>query len=159
MIPFRPASTRPSKSERTEADATETGISLTDEALFANDTFYLAFAEKDVAAMSRLWAKHHPTICIHPGWPAIHSREKIVRSWERILTNPDQPGIDFYNPVAHEAGNVVLVTCYEELPGGVCIATNGFVVEEGELRLFHHQATPCANPPPPKGAGESRSSK
>ena len=151
MIPFRPAGTRSGKVQGTDADDPQAGISLADEALFANDTFYLAFAEKDVAAMSRLWAKRHPTICIHPGWPAILSRDKIVESWERILTNPEQPGIDFYNPVAHVAGDVVLVTCYEELAGGVCIATNGFVVEDG-LRLFHHQATPCANPPPPKGA-------
>ena len=154
MMPLRRTSQR-EESERASAARTEGEISLADEALFANDTFYLAFAEKDVEAMSRLWAKRHPTICIHPGWPAIHSREKIVESWERILTNPDQPGIDFYNPVAHEAGNVVLVTCYEELPGGICIATNGFVVEDG-LRLFHHQATPCANPPPPKGANDGK---
>ena len=114
MIPLRRTSQR-EEAERTSTAKTEGEIALADEALFANDTFYLAFAEKDVEAMSRLWAKHHPTICIHPGWPAIHSRDKIVESWRRILTNPDQPGIDFYNPVAHEAGNVVLVTCYEEL--------------------------------------------
>ncbi len=159
MIPFRRASTWPGKPNGAEAETAETGMSLADEALFANDTFYLAFAGKDVKAMSRLWAKRHPTICIHPGWPAIHSRDKIVGSWERILANPDQPGIDFYNSAAHEAGEVVLVTCYEELPGGICIATNGFVVEDGVLRLFHHQATPCANPPPPRGAGDGRSAR
>lgn len=128
------------------------GLPVTERALFANDTFYLAFTQKDFDAMSRIWASEHPTICIHPGWSAITSREEILESWRRILGNPDQPGIDFYNSVAHAVADVVLVTCYEELPGGVCIATNAFVEEGGDMKLFHHQATPCANPPPPTGS-------
>ena len=121
-------------------------------ALFANDAFYLAFAQKDAKAMDRLWATDHPTVCIHPGWPALDEREAIVRSWRRILGNPEQPGIDFYNVVSRTVGNVVMVTCYEELAGAVCVASNGFVREGGAMRLFHHQSAPCASPPPPKGA-------
>lgn len=120
-------------------------------ALFANDAFYLAFAQKDIKAMERLWATGHPTVCIHPGWPAITERDAIVRSWRRILGNPEQPGIDFYNVVAHTVGSVVMVTCYEELAGSVCVATNGFLKEGGTMRLFHHQSAPCASPPPPSG--------
>ena len=121
-------------------------------ALFANDTFYLAFAQKDFRVMERLWAQRHPTLCIHPGWPAITERKQIVHSWRRIMDNPEQPGIDFYNASANSIGPVVMVSCYEELPGAVCIATNGFVKEQGEMRLFHHHSGPCANPPPPIGA-------
>ncbi len=62
-----------------------------DHALFANDTFYLAFAQKDFKSMERLWASTHATLCIHPGWPAISRRDEIVESWRRILTNPEQP--------------------------------------------------------------------
>ena len=49
-------------------------------------------------------------------------------------------------------GSVVMVYCYEELPGSICVATNGFVKEQGEMRLFHHHSGPCANPPPPISA-------
>ena len=121
-------------------------------ALFANDTFYMAFAQKDIEAMERLWAAHHPTLCIHPGWPAIAGRREILASWRRILGNPDQPGIDFYNARAGTVGDIVMVTCYEELPGSICTATNGFIAERGEMRLFHHHSGPCANPPPPRAA-------
>ena len=121
-------------------------------ALFANDTFYLAFAQKDFPTMERLWAQRHPTLCIHPGWPAMVERKEIVHSWQRILNNPEQPGIDFYNATAGAIGSVVMVHCYEELPGSICVATNGFVKEHGEMRLFHHHSGPCANPPPPRGA-------
>lgn len=130
-----------------------------EEALFANDTFYLAFAQKDLDVMERLWASRHSTLCIHPGWPAIRSRHDIVESWRRILGNPDQPGIDFYNATASVVGPVVMVTCYEELPGAICVATNGFVKERGDMRLFHHQSGPCANPPPPVGVGQPGSGR
>ena len=131
-----------------------TAAKLEDEqlALFANDTFYLAFAQKDFATMERLWAQQHPTLCIHPGWPAMVERKEIVGSWQRILNNPEQPGIDFYNATATAVGSVVMVHCYEELPGSICVATNGFVKERGEMRLFHHHSGPCANPPRPTGA-------
>ena len=123
-----------------------------DQALFANDTFYLAFAQKDFAAMRRLWSTAHPVVCIHPGWPVIIGRQDVLESWRRILGNPDQPGLDFYNASAHDLGAMVMVTCYEEMPGSICIATNGFVAEDGEPRLFYHQSGPCADPPRPKGA-------
>ena len=121
-------------------------------ALFANDTFYMAFAQKNIEAMERLWAADHATMCVHPGWPSITGRDEILESWRRILGNPEQPGIDFYNARANTIGDVVMVTCYEELPGSICAATNGFIAESGEMRLFHHHSGPCANPPPPRGA-------
>ena len=124
-----------------------------EKALFANDTFYVAFAQKDFDLMARLWAQNHPTVCIHPGWPAITGRADVIESWRRILGNPDQPGIDFYNATALTVGNLVFVTCYEELPGSICVATNAFVGERGEMRLVHHQSGPCANPPQPTGPG------
>ena len=120
-------------------------------AMFANDAFYLAFAQKDFNAMQRLWATRCPTLCIHPGWPAIHERAGIVASWRRILGNPEQPGIDFYNATAYRAGSVVMVTCYEELPGSICVASNGFVKEDGAMRMFHHHSGACAEPPAPRG--------
>ena len=124
----------------------------TEQALFANDTFYLTFTSKDFDTMDRLWANDHPVLCIHPGWPALTERQDVMESWKRILENPGQPGMDFYNASALVVGNVVLVTCYEELSGSIMVATNGFVEESGEIKLFHHQAAPCAEPPPPTSA-------
>ena len=128
-------------------------MTLEQEALFANDTFYLAFTQKDYPAMERLWAAEHTALCIHPGWPALRTRDEILESWRRILENPQQPGIDFYNATAETFDSVVMVTCYEELPGSVCVATNGFVREGGDMRLFHHHSGHCANPPPPTRSG------
>ena len=118
-----------------------------EKALFANEAFYLAFSEKSVGAMDRLWATTSPTLCIHPGWPALTEREEIIEKWAMILNNPAQPGIDFYNATAHSVSDVVYVTCYEELGDTVCVATNGFIEEDDEYVMFHHHAGPCASPP------------
>ncbi len=124
------------------------------DALFTNEAFYMAFTEKDPAAMARLWARHHPTVCVHPGWPALTERDAILRSWESILSNPDQPGMDFADPVIHDLGGTVLVTCYELLPGGTCVATNGFVEEDGGIRMVLHHAGACVRPDS-ESAGDS----
>ena len=68
-------------------------------------------------------------------------------SWRRILGNPEQPGMDFYDAEVHLLDSMALVTCYEELPGGVCLATNGFVEEDGHLRMVLHHSGVCGNPP------------
>ena len=116
-------------------------------ALFANEAFYLAFTQKDVDAMDALWAKDSDLVCVHPGWDILTDREEIMASWQQILRNPQQPGMDFHQARPHGFANMVVVTCYEQLPGGVCVATNGFVEEGGTVRMVLHQAGPCAHPP------------
>lgn len=122
-----------------------------EQALFANEAFYLAFAQKDMSAMDALWSRHHPLICVHPGWAAITDRTDIMATWARILGNPDQPGIDFYNAEAHPVGDAVLVTCYETLPNGICVASNGFILDGSEIRMFLHHAGQCVDAPEPTG--------
>lgn len=122
-------------------------------ALFANDAFYLAFSAKNAPAMDRLWAQHHPVVCIHPGWPALLSREAVMESWERILSNPDAPAIIPHHARAFPMDHLVMVVCYEALGGQMLTATNLFVVEGDEARLVHHQAGLCAQPPEPEPEG------
>lgn len=118
-----------------------------EEALFANDSFYLAFAARDIEHMDALWARHHPVICLHPGWPALTDRAEIVDSWQRILSNPAQKPIDVYNAEAYPLGDSVAVVCYEELGENVMVATNLFITEADRIVLAHHQAGPCGQPP------------
>jgi hypothetical protein len=118
------------------------------EALFANEAFYLAFAQGDVSAMRKLWSERERVLCIHPGWAALTDREEVLDSWGRILGNADQAKVSFYGAQAIELPAAVAVVCYEVLPGSVLTATNVFVVEDGHPRIVHHQSGPCGNPPP-----------
>ena len=97
--------------------------------------------------MEGLWSQRLPLVCVHPGWRLLTDRDEIMDSWRQILGNPEQPGMDFQAAQRFSYGDVTLVTCYEELPGGVCLATNGFVAEEGGLRMVLHHSGVCASPP------------
>ena len=118
-------------------------MSETAKLLFANDTFYTAFANRDAAAMANLWAQRAPVTCIHPGWQTLVSRETVVDSWRAILENPRAPQIACRGPRAFVHGEVGLVVCYEVIGGSVLAASNVFVREDGEWKLMHHQAGPC----------------
>ncbi|MEE4381537.1 MAG: nuclear transport factor 2 family protein [Pseudomonadales bacterium] len=122
-------------------------------ALFANDAFYLAFAQRDLEAMDRLWARRHPVACIHPGWATLHERAAVMESWSGILANPDAPMVTVDHARALGFGDTVLVTCYERIGDQALAASNLFVLEDGEARLVHHQASPCAEPPAPELSG------
>ena len=125
------------------------------EAEFANEAFYLAFAQKDFAAMERLWASDG-VVCLHPGWPALTDRASIIESWKSILTNPNQPPIDFYGVTSTRvAEGTIAVVCYEVVAGSTMVATNVFVAEEGAPKIALHQSGVCANPPDTAAPGDT----
>lgn len=109
--------------------------------LFANEAFYRAFADRDYPAMEALWAETAACVCIHPGWPALTGRARILESWERILGG-DTPAIDCRLPEAHFAGETAFVVCYEVVGRDWLVATNAFVREQGRWRMVFHQAGP-----------------
>jgi ketosteroid isomerase-like protein len=118
-----------------------------DTALFANAAFYAAFADRDVAALTRLWGDGDVT-CIHPGWPPLVGRDEVLASWRNILTGGGAPEISCRQAKAVLHGNVAVVTCMEMIAvqGQVqqaLSATNMFVKAGKEWRMIHHQAGPA----------------
>ena len=111
--------------------------------LAANEAFYRAFDDGDRAAMRELWAERAPVVCVHPGGGAIIGRQAVLASWDAILGAPTRPAIVCMSPEAlcHEA--FALVSCVERLAGGLLVATNGFVPEDGRWRMVFHQAGPA----------------
>ncbi len=117
--------------------------------LFANEAFYAAFATRDLAAMDQQWATAAPVVCIHPGWDAITDRDSIMASWQVIFANPDPPAIELRDPEVHAHGELALVTCHEILQPSYLVAANAFVLENGDWKMVHHQASPVARRPRP----------
>ncbi|MGV0034352.1 MAG: nuclear transport factor 2 family protein [Candidatus Azotimanducaceae bacterium WSBS_2022_MAG_OTU7] len=115
---------------------------------FANDNFYLAFNSQNMTGMSDLWAVDSHCVCIHPGWAPILGREEVLESWGNIFSGPD-PGIQIvcHNPRVLAQGELFSVICYEQLSAGWLVATNNFVIEAGNVRMVHHQASHCMEPP------------
>lgn len=118
--------------------------------LFANDAFYLAFANRDLVAMDDIWSKGTPVTCIHPGWAPLDGRDAVMESWQAILSSPSSPNITCQNAEARILGDVACVICHEVLDQGVLVATNIFVREGDGWKIIHHQAG--ASPPPEEEA-------
>ena len=114
--------------------------------LFANEAFYRAFHDRDVAAMEGVWASDGALACIHPGWPAILGRRDIMESWRGILGSPQAPSIQCRQPQALLCGDVAFVVCYEEIAGSYLIATNIFRRQGRRWAMVHHHAAPSPVP-------------
>ena len=108
--------------------------------LFANEAFYHVFADGDLDEMDKLWAREAPVACIHPGWPALAERTRVMESWAAILTGPERPQIVCHSPEVFIHGAVACVVCYEKIESNFLVATNIFVQEAGGWMMVHHQA-------------------
>lgn len=124
------------------------------ELLFANESFYEFFRMRDLEAMEQLWSREHPVACIHPGWEALTDRDRVMRSWAGIFSNPQAPRVTcrqawvlgangVETPADTGAEGLSLVICYEVVGGQVLIATNAFAREDGNWKIVHHQSGPC----------------
>ncbi|MAB12815.1 nuclear transport factor 2 family protein [Parvibaculum sp.] len=114
--------------------------------LFANDTFYRAFADRDYTLMTAIWTEHEPVTCLHPGWPPVEGRDAVLQSWHAIFSGPASPDIKCIAPRPGIQGDTGLVICYEQIGKDFLLATNIFTrVNEGWL-LFHHQSSPAPEP-------------
>jgi ketosteroid isomerase-like protein len=118
-----------------------------DAVLFSNDAFYAAFARRDMAAMTDVWAEDDNISVIHPGWEPIFGQEAVLESWQAIIGGDASPEISCRSPRAAVRGTVGIVVCFEEIQGSFLIATNVFVKDDGRWRMTHHQAAPTRGRP------------
>jgi ketosteroid isomerase-like protein len=126
---------------------------VSDEAgvLAANGAFYAAFAAGDFAAMDGLWARQAPVACVHPGWPPMQGREKVIDAWRGILQNPPRPAIRSFDEHVMMLDNVGVVIGFEMIGEVTLVATNIFVREDGAWKMVHHQA--AITDPMPRATG------
>ena len=116
------------------------------ELLFANERFYRAFIDRDMAAMEQIWADDAPCACLHPGWPPLVGRNAILESWQRIFAAGGPVVSGCVAAQAHSLGDSGYVICYEQIGSEYVIVTNMFTREPGGWRLVHHQGGPVEPP-------------
>ena len=114
----------------------------TSDVLLANEAFYRAFNQRDMALMESLWASTGDVTCIHPGWNALEGRERVLDSWRSILGNPSQTRIVTGGATVTFMGETAIVLCRELVAGSPLIATNIFVREDEAWKLMHHHSGP-----------------
>ena len=113
--------------------------------LAANRDFYRIVGDRDVSAMATLWAVTAPVACVHPGWPPLVGRDRVLQSWNEILRGAQPPSIRCYEEYPLIYGDFGQVVCLEIINGALLAATNIFIKEDGAWRLINHQASPVAS--------------
>ncbi|MDQ1605260.1 MAG: hypothetical protein QOE01_3105 [Actinomycetota bacterium] len=125
----------------------------------ANLALYDAFEAADLDLMSAVWLDEPSTdaVCVHPGWPPIHGRGPVLRSWAMIMANTPYIQFVLTDVAVSVTGDIAVVTCAEnmltgmpetagasadEVGGGRVAATNIFRRTPGGWRLWVHHASP-----------------
>ncbi|HVE74759.1 MAG TPA: nuclear transport factor 2 family protein [Mycobacteriales bacterium] len=122
----------------------------------ANTALYEAFENADVDRMAAVWDDTDPdaVVCVHPGWPMLRGRERVLRSWSAIMANTDYIQFFLTDVEISLLGDTAVVTCTENvLTGvtedgdnqGVVVATNVFRRRAGGWRLQVHHGSPVGS--------------
>jgi ketosteroid isomerase-like protein len=125
-----------------------------EEVTAANAEFYAAIEAGDVERIQRLWDDADDLVCVHPGWPAVRGRSRVLRSWAVIMANTAY--IQFFLTEAEIAvtGDVARVSCEHSLLARVSdsdaglgetarvVATNIFRRQPDGWRLWSHHGSP-----------------
>ncbi len=114
---------------------------------FANDAFYQAFADADLAAMTAAWAPQGQVLCCHPGWPPLTGRDEVMASWGRIFAGGGPMPIRCLAPEISVFAGIGLVCCYEAMGQHAFVVTNLFAKFGATWRMIHHHAGPIAGLP------------
>lgn len=124
-------------------------MSVEQEILATNESFYQAFNRGDLDLMKSVWAQNDTVACIHPGWEVLRGFDTIIQSWENIFVGSENLEIKLSDIKVTGAGSMVWVSCQENLfamsMSGVQVskvhATNLFEKIEGQWKMVLHHAS------------------
>jgi ketosteroid isomerase-like protein len=129
-------------------------VSDIDDVTAANAEFYAAIESGDVSRIDALWDDSDDVACVHPGWPPVRGRSRVLRSWAVIMANTAY--IQFFPTGVDVAvtGDVAVVACEHSLLAGSTdaegelgetarvVATNVYRRRPQGWRLWAHHASP-----------------
>jgi ketosteroid isomerase-like protein len=107
--------------------------------------FYDAFSRCDLEAMQIVWARDG-AVCVHPGAEAIKGYVAIMRSWEHIFRDAEQPSVQIHAIQTIE-GDAMAVRMVEEHIGSASTPDQSAVVfatniyrrgDQGWLMVAHN---------------------
>lgn len=120
----------------------------------ANADLYAAIESGDAERMAAIWDTTDDVVCVHPGWPAVRGRSRVLRSWAVIMANTAY--IQFFSTDVDVTidGDVAVVTCEHGLLArsdegdtgfgetARVVASNLFRRRGDGWRLWSHHASP-----------------
>src|SRR3954451_10183561 len=85
----------------------------------ANQELYEAFEVADLDRMEAIWDDADDVRCIHPGWPVLVGRARVMRSWSVLMANTNYIQFFLTGVSADVDGDVAVVTCEENILTGI----------------------------------------
>ena len=129
-----------------------------DAVVAANAELYAAFEEGDVDRMEAVWDDADDVVCVHPGWPMLRGRGRVLRSWSVIMANTNYIQFFLTSVEAVVDADVAVVTCEENIltavadpDGGLSqsakvVSTNVFRRRDDGWKLWLHHGSPVLAP-------------
>ena len=129
-----------------------------DAVVAANAELYAAFEEGDVDRMEAVWDDADDVVCVHPGWPMLRGRARVLRSWSVIMANTNYIQFFLTGVDAVIDADTAVVTCEENIltavadPDGALsqsakvVSTNVFRRRGDGWRLWLHHGSPVMAP-------------
>ena len=117
-----------------------------DEVMAANQAFYDAHEQRDLAAMTAVWDNSERAVCVHPGWPILRGWPAVEESWRGIFGGPGRNQFIVTNDAVAVEGDLAWVTLDENLVDvaatGTIAATNLFARTASGWKLVLHHGSP-----------------
>lgn len=123
-----------------------------------NAELYAAFEAGDVDRMEAVWDDADDVRCVHPGWPMLEGRSRVLRSWSVIMANTSYIQFFLTSVEATVDGDLAIVTCEENILTAVTgadgplsdsarvVSTNLFRRRADGWRLWIHHGSPVLAP-------------
>jgi ketosteroid isomerase-like protein len=124
----------------------------------ANAELYAAFEAGDIERMDAVWDEVDDVRCVHPGWPLLTGRSRVMRSWSVLLANTNYIQFFLTEVEASVDGDLAVVTCEENILTGIedpegglggsqkVVSTNVFRRRPDGWRLWMHHGSPVLAP-------------
>ena len=105
-----------------------------DAVIEANQAFYRAMESLDNANMEAVWNPHQGVTCVHPGWPLMAGRDKVLQHWYTIFDNTMLMQFTVTESLSFVVAGRVNEATVE--------ATNVIRRRDGQWRIVHHHGSP-----------------
>ena len=116
----------------------------------ANDAFYQALTQHDLAAMIELWFPADWAECVHAGWTALRGWDAVLDGWRLVFDSSSRFAVVPSDVRVRIVADVAWVSCLERIAAAegdqihtsLTHATNLFVRHDGRWRMVLHHASP-----------------
>lgn len=115
----------------------------------AEQAFYQAFENADLAAMMQIWADDDTIACAHPMGKLLQGRTTVRESWRQLFSGDQRMHFRLQHQQIRQSETIAVHSVLETIflhgdnrPRPPIIATNVFVRTDGGWRMVLHHASP-----------------